>query len=79
MYSSDIRVHFIDAPGYDDASPSVTGILKEMADWMSQPNRANVQFGGIICFRSILELLRILYICSCFDLQVVGCMNFDPQ
>jgi len=46
MYSSDIRVHFIDTPGYDDANPSVTDILKEMADWMSQPNRANVQFGG---------------------------------
>jgi len=48
MYTSEVRVHLIDTPGFDDTRISDTDILKDILHFMQELHIDNVQLSGII-------------------------------
>ncbi|KAI1297084.1 hypothetical protein F5Y03DRAFT_387008 [Xylaria venustula] len=56
MYSSDIRVHLVDSPGFDDTNKSDTDILKDIANWMaSSYKEENQLLSGILLLHRVSD------------------------
>ncbi|KAI0549267.1 hypothetical protein F4679DRAFT_547365 [Xylaria curta] len=56
MYSSDIRVHLVDSPGFDDTHKSDSDILKDIANWMaSSYKEKNQLLSGILMLHRISD------------------------
>ncbi|KAI1422584.1 hypothetical protein F5Y12DRAFT_786618 [Xylaria sp. FL1777] len=56
MYSSDIRVHLVDSPGFDDTNKSDSDILKDIANWMaSSYKERNQLLSGILLLHRVSD------------------------
>ncbi|KAI0809900.1 hypothetical protein GGR55DRAFT_144753 [Xylaria sp. FL0064] len=56
MYSSDIRVHLVDSPGFDDTNKSDSDILKDIANWMaSSYKEKNQLLSGILLLHRVSD------------------------
>jgi hypothetical protein len=53
MYTPEIRVRFIDTPGFDDAHRSEREILSDLEEWMKQSYGELTRLSGILYFHKI--------------------------
>lgn len=56
MYSSNIRVHLVDSPGFDDTNKSDSDILKDIANWLaSSYKEKNELLSGILMLHRVSD------------------------
>ncbi|OBT50434.1 hypothetical protein VE04_09645 [Pseudogymnoascus sp. 24MN13] len=55
MWDSNIRVHLIDTPGFDDSKRNDTDVLRDIAGWMAVTYTNNIKLSGIIYLHRITD------------------------
>ncbi|KAK1145031.1 hypothetical protein N8T08_004746 [Aspergillus melleus] len=49
------NIFLVDTPGFDDTLRADTDILREVADWLNQTNKANIKLAGIVYLHRISD------------------------
>jgi hypothetical protein len=55
MFNSNVRVHLIDTPGFDDTNLSDVQVLQNIAHWLSTSFRSGIRLSGIIFLHRISD------------------------